>query len=83
MLEGAALHPQVRWLFSATKLLVLPKSGYHGTRAGIRPIGVRAVPKMADFFALVQVGIALPGGCEIAVVPTRPHLDAGDQGLPS
>ena len=95
ILEGRAL-PQIACrLLSNSKLLVFPKHDDHGSRTGIRPIGVPELLRkltgkwilkvlrlrMADFFAPLQVGIALSGGCELAVLPTRLNLEADDCGL--
>ena len=95
LLEGTALPTMARWLLSSTKLIVFTKSCDHGIHTGGRPIGVpelyrklagkwilqRLRHRMAEFFAPLQVGNALSGGCELAVLPTRLNLETEDSGL--
>ena len=95
ILEGHQLGLTARRLLSNCFLTVLKKPTSTATELQCRPIAVpdvlrklagqlllqRLRPRLAEFLAPIQVGIALPGGSELAVLPTRLALQREAAGL--
>ena len=70
MLMDGKCHPAARPILFGGNLIALKKKS-----GGIRPIGdcanFFAAAKLASHFSPLQVGVAVPGGCEAAIHATR------------